>query len=315
MGVPSQALRTGRDAVVAFLVAVVVAATVAGAASGNADATRRAPEVAVVVQRAGEEAVAVLAQRGSGWRQTARIRVDRGVRSIAWAPNGRKLAVSTGGGNLSNELRVIDLARGGQRALASAKRTAPAAFFGALAWSPDGSRIATTRSMGLYGAELDLLSASTGALIRSYAAAARFDSAITWAKDGKSLYFARQPSARSRPTLQRLLLADGKVVQVGDTSGLDPNMRSDNSLSFTAPDGIRLLERGRERKISASRRGDRFSSWLADRRTLIVERPSANCPRYIVGSVLCSHVVFLTQAEGRSTYLLKASARNPAARG
>jgi dipeptidyl aminopeptidase/acylaminoacyl peptidase len=186
-------------------VATVGVATIgAGGAIAPSSSTalpRLGGEVAVVVESGGKQAVAVLSASAKGWRVVSRIPVKRGIRSIAWSPTWRKLAVTTAGGNLSNELRVIDLARGAQRTLATAKRADPAAFFGSLAWSPEGRRIAVTRSMGFYGADINILDASRGSLVRSFRASARYDSALAWSSDGASLYFAEQKTARTRPKL------------------------------------------------------------------------------------------------------------------
>jgi dipeptidyl aminopeptidase/acylaminoacyl peptidase len=284
-----------------------------GAATAEPHRSTRPPPkggVAVVVESGGKSALVVLAADAKGWRVVSRRRVTRGIRSMSWMPTGRKLAVSTFGGNLSNELRVIDPARGAQRVLATAKRAAPAAFFGSLAWSRDGRRIAVTRSMGLYGADINILDASKGSLVRSFHVSARFDSALAWSRDGRSLYFAEQKTGRTKPKLRQLGVATGKVLPINGVRGLDPRRRADGALSFTADDGIRVLQNGRVRKVAGSKRGDRLATW--EGKLLLVERPAPGCPRYV--NPVCSHVVVLMRNGRAPRYLLNGPARNPATR-
>jgi dipeptidyl aminopeptidase/acylaminoacyl peptidase len=304
-----------------LLLSGIVGLAVIGVAVGFAtvgsraasEAPRFSGEFAVVVQSRGKQVVALVSADAMRARVVSRISVAGGIRAITWKPGARRLAVSTSGGNLSNTLRVIDLRRGVQRTLASAKRGDPAAFFGALAWSPDGRRIAVTRSRDLYGAEIDVLDAAKGSLLRSFRVGARFDSALSWSRDSASLYFAEQRTARARPRLRRLIVATGRVVPVGGVRGLDPSTRSDGALAFTADDGIRIFQNGRQRKVPRSMRGDRFATWSRDGRTLLAERSAAGCPRY-VNPTLCSHVVLLTPNGMAVRSLLHTPARNPALR-
>jgi hypothetical protein len=288
---------------------VGLAAIGAAAASGP---SRSSSEFAVVVESRGKQVVALVSADAKRGRVMSRISVAGGIRAITWKPAASMLAVSTSGGNLSNALRLIDLRRGVQRTLASAKRGDPAAFFGSLAWSPDGRRIAVTRSRDLYGAEIDILDAAKGSLLRSFRPAARFDSALAWSRDGASLYFAQQRTARARPQLRRLLVATGRVVSIGNVRGLDPSVRSDGALAFTADDGIRIFQNRRQRKVPGSTRGDRFATWSREGRALLVERSAAGCPRFI-NPTLCSHIVVLTPGGAASRFLLREPARNPAA--
>ena len=306
----------GRLALAAVGVAAGFAAIdslAATAPTHRAAAPRFSGEVAVVVEPRGKQALALVSAQAKGWRVASRISVAGGIRAIAWSPVGRRLAVSTSGGNLTNTLRVVDLRRGAQRTLASAKRRDPAAFFGALVWSPDGRRIAVTRSRSVYGAEIDILDAAKGSLVRAFHAAARFDSALAWSRDGASLYFAQQRTARARPELRRLLVATGRVLPVGGVRGLDPSIRFDGAVAFTAADGIRIFQAGRDRRVAGSTKGDRFGTWSRDGRALLAERSAMGCPRYIKPT-LCSHVVVLTPNGGTSRSLLHELARNPAAR-
>lgn len=260
----------------------------------------------------------LLSKGAKGWQVVSRIPVRHGIRSVAWMPGGSKVAVSTSGSNVSNELRVVDLVRGTQHTLVTARenRTAPVAFFQALAWSPTGQRIAVARSCCLYGARIDIRDASRGSLIRSFRVFARSDSALAWSSDGTSLYFAQQRTGRNQPKLRRLVVATGSVAPVGGIRGLDPSVRSGGALFYTAEDGIRILQSGESRKVPGSKTGDRFATWFKAGKVLLVERPVPSdyeCPRQIAGTKLCSHVVALAW-NGTSHYVLGALARNPATR-
>ena len=295
----------------------VVAVAVIGVGAANArpqSATVPAlhAEAAVVVESGGRPAVALLSPAAKRWRVVSRIRVNRGIRALAWMPRGRKLAVTTNGGNLSNELQVIDALHGTHRTVATARRGEPPAFFGSLAWSPDGRWIAVTRSPELYDADIDLLDAKTGSVARSFHASARYDSALAWSADGRSLYFARQPTGHVQPSLQRLVVRTGKARPINGLRGLDPSVRSDGALAFAAADGIRVFRSGRERNVAGSKKGDRLPIWLRGRSLVLAERPAAGCPRY-GGPMVCSHVV-LMGIGAAPRYLIDAPARNPATR-
>ena len=295
--------------------AVSVAALVAAAAthSDHTDSPRLGKEVAVIVELRGKQVVAVLTANANRWRVGERIPVKHGIRSIAWDPTSRKLAVTTAGGNLSNELRVIDLARGGQRTLARAKRGDPAAFFGSLAWSPNGRWIAVTRSVGLYDAELNIFDASSGSLSRSFRVSARHDSSVAWSPNGASLYFAEQKSDRVQPRLRRLIVRTGRVLPIEGIRGLDPTSRSDDAVFFSRRDGIAVLKNGRVHKVVGSKAGDRFPTWLDQSKALLVERPTAGCPRFANPGV-CSRVIVLMKVGAAPRNLIKSSARNPTTR-
>lgn len=232
---------------------------------------------------------------------------------MAWSPTRRMLAVSTAGGNLTNELQIIDLAHGGKRILARAQRDDPAAFFGSIAWSPQRRWIAVTRSRSLYGAEIDLLDATTGTLYRSYPVSARYDSALAWSRDGTRLYFTGQKSDRAHPMLLQLVISTGAVLSVDHTRGLDPSVSSKSALAFTSGDGVRTIRGGQERKIAGTKPGDRFAAWIGNGKQLLVERPTPNCPRY--ASPGCSHVLLLATNRDAPLYLLRERARNPATSG
>jgi len=293
-------------------VAVSLATIGSGVAMFSTGRPGQNSDVAVVLESRGKPAIGVLSAGSKGWRVRSLIPVNRGIRSMAWMPARRKLAVTTAGGNLSNELRVIDVPHRAQRTLANAKRSDMAAFFGSVAWSPDGRRIAVTRSMGLYGAEINVLGASGGSLLQSFHVSARYDSGLTWSHDGTALYYAEQRTERMRPKLRRLVIRTGKVLPI-DGSGLDPSARSDGVLALTTGNGIALLRDGHSRKVVGSRKGDRFPTWLRRGNLLLAERPAADCPRYGSPSV-CSHVVVLRGSGGASRLLLKSLARNPATR-
>lgn len=305
------AASTLRSAVAAAGVVLVVGGC-GGSAAPTVDAAAPAVagKIAVVVESRGTQAVAVLSRSGTRWRVVKRIPVRRGIRSIAWRPIDGTLAVSTGGGNLSNELRVIDVARGTQRTLASARGSAPAAFFGSLAWSPDGRRIAVTRSMSLYGADIAIVDVSTRSLTRSYRVSARHDSGLAWTADGKAVYFAEQTTSRREPTLRLLTLTTGAVRSLQGIRGLDP-ARGSGALWFSSAEGVAALENGRVRRLKASRKGDRFPAWLSAHGAVVVERPATGCPRFATPP--CSRVVLLRQP-GTATPLLRGFARNPATR-
>jgi Tol biopolymer transport system component len=283
------------------------------AQSHRSDRPRLTATVAVVVDSRGKPAVAVLAANAKGWRVISRTPAVHGIRSMAWLPSGRKLAVTSAGGNLSNELRVIDRTRGTQRTLATAKRGEPAAFFGSVAWSPRGRWIAVTRSRSLYGADVNILDAGRGSLVRVFRVGARFDSALAWSDDGRSLYFAQQRTDATRPALRRLLVRTGKVFPIGQIRGFDPAPGPRGVLAYTVDDGIAVLEHGQERMVTGSRRGDRVPAWSHGGTRLFVERPEADCPRYGDPN-LCSHVVVLMPGGGARRLLLRQLARNPATR-
>lgn len=234
------------------------------------------------------------------------------MRSIAWLPGGRKLAVTTAGGNLSNDLQVIDLANGTRRTLATARRAGTAAFFGSVAWSPGGRWIAVTRSKGLYGADIDLLDAATGSLVRVFRVAARSDSSLAWSPKGASLYFAAQRTDRAQPRLRRIVVRSGRVLPISGIRGLDPATRSDGAVFFSRPEGIAVVEGGRVRKVVGSKPGDRFPAWLEQGEALLLERPTGNCPRFANPSV-CSRVIVLRRGTAPRN-LLRSTGRNPAAR-
>jgi dipeptidyl aminopeptidase/acylaminoacyl peptidase len=296
-------------------VAISLATVGSGAAIAHSFSAGRPvqkSDVAVVLEFRGKPAIGVLSGDSRGWRVSSRIPVNRGIRSIAWMPAGRKLAVTTAGGNLSNELRIIDVAQGAQRTLANAQRSDMAAFFGSVAWSPEGRRIAVTRSMGLYGADINIFAASGGSLLRSYHVSARYDSGLAWSRDGTVLYFAEQSTERIRPKLRRLVVRTGRVLPVDGVSGLDPNTRPDGALALTTESGIAIVRDGHSRKVVGSKKGDRFPTWLR-KGNLLAERPMADCPRYGSPSV-CSHIVVLTGNRGAARTLLKVLARNPATR-
>jgi DNA-binding beta-propeller fold protein YncE len=293
----------GRGLLIARTTAAAAALCAAAAACVAGAGGAASPRVAVVVDAGAAQAVALLSPGG---RVVSRIPVARGIRSLAWRPSGGKLVVSTGGGNLSNELRVIDLAGGGQRTLAGSKRASPAAFFGSVAWSPNGRSIAVTRSPELYGAEIDVIDASTGKLLRALRVGARLDGGLSWSRDGSALYFTRQPKDRAPAAIGRVGLATGTAVRLG--AGLDPQVRADGAIAFTAPGGIVVRRHGR---AAGSRKGDRLAAWLSGGKTLLAERPATpGCPRQIHPA--CSHVVVL--AGGTARLLLPGPARNPATR-
>lgn len=283
-----------------------------GSSSLTAEKARHAATAAAIMNQRGAQAVGLLSYDGTRWRILARVPLQSGARAIGWRPTGNALAVTTAGGNLSNELRLIDLTHQTAKVLARAKGRDPAAFFGTVAWSPSGRSLAVTRSAGLYRGEIDLINAATGSITRRFRKNARYDSSVSWAPDEASLYFTQQLEGKA-PMLRRLILRNGKVVFVpGQAHGFDPTTRRDGALAVTTPSGIVIVSRGESRKVRATRGGDRFPKWSRDGTVLYIERPAESCPRF-GNPDICSHVIAVS-ARGNASRVLPTLARNPAAR-
>jgi DNA-binding beta-propeller fold protein YncE len=248
-------------------------------------------EAAVVVEQRGTQAVALLAGDASGWRIVTRVPVEPGIRGLAWRPDGRLLAVTTMGGNLSNEVLVIDVERDSERVLATAAEPPDAAFFGSVAWSPDGARLAVTRGTGLFGAEVAVLDSATGELHDLFGVGARLDGGVAWSADVAAVLYAAQTGAGAAPAVHRLAVAGGAVSPVAHAAGLDPASGPGGAVAVTEPGGVSIAAGGRAEPLPATVPGDRASAWITDQ-LLLIERPTADCPRHAFPQ-LCSQVVLL----------------------
>jgi hypothetical protein len=102
------------------------------------------------------------------------------------------------------------------------------------------------------------------------------------------------------------------VVGLGYSSGLDPAVAR-GRVAFAAADGIRVGVGGHESLLRGSRRGDRGPSWSSSGKSLLVERPTGNCPRSFTPQV-CTHVLVVSAATGATRPLLSIPARAPVSR-
>jgi hypothetical protein len=292
--------------------AVVLAAL--GLAVAAADGPARAPGVVgaiVVVGAFPHQSVATVATGGGAGRVVARYSVP-GIRSLAWSPDRRHVAVVTAGSSTTNAVELLNLATGTTRRLADARRRSPAAFFGTAAWVPTGDVLAVTRSRSLFGARIELLDARTGRVRKSFRVFARLDSGLSWTSTGRGVVFAEQRDAGQRPRLRLLVVGSGHVEDLGYSSGLDPAVRR-GAVAFAAADGIRVGVGGHESLLRGSRRADRAPSWSSSGKSLLLERPTGNCPRSFTPQP-CTHVLVVSAATGAARPLLSVPARAPVSR-
>jgi dipeptidyl aminopeptidase/acylaminoacyl peptidase len=267
--------------------------------------------VAVAGGPGGPRLAAVTLDRTRG-RIVRRYAVSVG-RSLSWSRDGRNVAAVTAGSNVDNQLVILDLDTGRDRVLADARRRASAGFFGVATWSPNGDVIAVTHGIGLIGAKIELLDARTGKVRRSFAVAARLESRVSWTLDGHALVFAWARTLKRAPRLRRLDISNGRTTPAARSAGLDPAVGRQGTLAFAAADGIHILSGDHEAHLAASLPGDRAPVWLPSGRTLLVERPSGNCPRSYTPNV-CTHVLLIPVGTGPVRRLLQHPARSPATR-
>lgn len=236
-----------------------------------------------------------------------RIAVVDGVRSIALSRDGRRLALSTQGGNLRNRLDVVDL-RSGSRVSSDSLQGEGAAFYGSVAWSPDGRWLAVARWSDAFGAPIEIRDARSLRRTKTLRVSARLDRGLAWSTDGRSLFYVHQPTLRHPPRLRSVRVHDGRIGAV-IARGFDPHVTQSGELAYAAAGGIWVRAKGRSARIVGMRPGDRAP--LAAPRRIVFERPvRADCPPGAF-PVLCSVVLSIDRASGASTPVVQRLARSP----
>jgi Tol biopolymer transport system component len=166
------------------------------------------------------------------------------VTSVAWAPDGRHLAVtldSIGCGCTANGLHILDLQTGRDIHFASAQAAqldcfAPGRYsgsFGGVAWSPDSSTLSFVCATGLH------LISSDGTNPRRVRAGVKAGFA-SWSPDGEWITFAGIAGTRCCSIyVMRLVGAGRRRIAV---KGTDPAWSPDGRrIAYRAPDGIRFV--------------------------------------------------------------------------
>ena len=132
-------------------------------------------------------------------------RID--ARSPRWSPDARSLAFLTSGEGGGTQVRLLALAEGRQRVLASF-----AGEVGPVAWSPAGDRIALSAAASIGSAtRIAVIATATGSA-QQVPAGEGDDSAPSWSPDGATLAFsrARRKPGKSGPSSSIYLVRPGR---------------------------------------------------------------------------------------------------------
>jgi WD40 repeat protein len=166
------------------------------------------------------------------------------VTSVAWAPDGRHLAVtldSIGCGCTANGLHIVDLQTGRDIHFASAQAAqlgclVPGRYsgsFGGVAWSPDSSTLSFVCATGLH------LISSDGTNPRRVRAGVEAGFA-SWSPDGRWIAFAGITGTRCCSIYVMRLGGPGprRIAVRGTDPAWSPDGRR---IAYRAPDGIRFV--------------------------------------------------------------------------